>query len=48
MVVVLLPSFQNFGTSGSDILVKSLFSNKGAKIKEKEKGGWCDQARELS
>jgi hypothetical protein len=39
VVEVFLPSFQNFRTSGSDVLVKSLFSNKGAKIKEKEKIG---------
>jgi hypothetical protein len=39
VVEVSLPSFQNFRISGSGVLVKSLFSNKGAKIKEKEKIG---------
>jgi hypothetical protein len=48
VVEIILPSFQIFRTSGSDVLVKSLFLNKGAKIKKKEIGGWCDQARELS
>jgi hypothetical protein len=48
VVEVILPSFQNFRTSVSVVLVKSLFLNKGAKIKEKEKGEWCDQARILS
>jgi hypothetical protein len=48
VVEVFLPSFQNFRISGGGVLVKFLFSNKGAKIKEKEKGRWCDQAKKLS
>jgi hypothetical protein len=40
VVEVFLPSLQIFRNSGGGVLVKSLILNKGAKIKEKEIGGW--------
>jgi hypothetical protein len=36
VVEVILLSFQNFRISRSEVLVKSLFLNKGAKIKRKK------------
>jgi hypothetical protein len=33
---------------GGRVLVTSLISNKEAKIKEKEIGRWCGQAKKLS
>jgi hypothetical protein len=40
--------FEIFGARCARVLEKSLFSNKEAKIKEKEKGRWCEQAKKLS
>jgi hypothetical protein len=41
------PKFEIFRAVGARVLKKSLISNKEAKIKEKEIGRWCDQAKKL-